>query len=816
MTMRTNLIGMVYCGAIAAFAESFSIASLSDYQSSATALHVRAGDTITLPTLGEGEDYAVLHEGVGALDGNVVTILKPGILGIEKLSGDRTVSDGVMAVLSLPEPIGNGRVFVWKPTHWASGDWSNPEAWDQIGVATNSDYPRRANDIAICARYGDWGYEINLPAQVTLGGLMMGSYMLHRDLNDYSYTLRGQEGVGSTLTFQRTDKKPAWIQYFCNGTAVEGQYYKICSKFGDSNRSLRTVCGSDVEMDLGWVTGKNSQQNVTRLDWATSSVLEIPEDRTLVFRNGSPYQKENTGMYWIAEGKGSIVGGGRIVNAAGISFLFDFEGSDFTGTIVESAKGRDGYDRNANTWFSKSDTLEDAGLEVHGYVKRVNYKDFDLSKSAGYARIGLNHTYPGQMDIGNRLAGREVALYGGRLDLRPEETVWNDPTGKLRYETGNLAVKNGFTYLIANGPGKTSSYPEVRFSAQTMTHAGKGTVILESNRLWVESQMTDRVEVNFPWFQEVATGGIVPWLIAYSDHPGWGNDGGWQSMRFPTVDEDGNLRTQWLNSTSLQEADAGANVYCYSKDLLISEDKTINSLVLLNTHGGGKMIGAGKTLTIASGGLVLQSKTRIGDNSWGQAQPSANCGTLAFGDTAYVFANSPDAGSSCWIMSQMVAPYGFVSGYPGFLMISGDQTGIDDEIVVQAGQLTLGIVLNNNGANLSLPCEIDVPVRIVGGGSTLVIADVEGTTLDPAQNVYFDDVGGFSGKLSIPEGKTETCSMLYTRNSLEGEAWVSLPRGTYGASGSGAETIDDARFAGGGILVVRRDDLVQPTMILMR
>lgn len=58
--------------------------------------------------------------------------------------------------------------------------------------------------------------------------------------------------------------------------------------------------------------------------------------------------------------------------------------------------------------------------------------------------------------------------------------------------------------------------------------------------------------------------------------------------------------------------------------------------------------------------------------------------------------------------------------------------------------------------------------------------------------------------------------MLYTRNSLEGEAWVSLPRGTYGASGSGAETIDDTRFAGGGILVVRRDDLVQPTMILMR
>ena len=44
---------------------------------------------------------------------------------------------------------------------------------------------------------------------------------------------------------------------------------------------------------------------------------------------------------------------------------------------------------------------------------------------------------------------------------------------------------------------------------------------------------------------------------------------------------------------------------------------------------------------------------------------------------------------------------------------------------------------------------------------------------------------------------------------------VTIPRGTWGATGSGAEHIDDAHFAGTGVLKVARDNLVRPTFLLI-
>ena len=45
---------------------------------------------------------------------------------------------------------------------------------------------------------------------------------------------------------------------------------------------------------------------------------------------------------------------------------------------------------------------------------------------------------------------------------------------------------------------------------------------------------------------------------------------------------------------------------------------------------------------------------------------------------------------------------------------------------------------------------------------------------------------------------------------------VCQKRGTYGATGSGAEFIDDAIFSGTGVLKVLRDDLAMPLVIRMK
>jgi hypothetical protein len=77
-------------------------------------------------------------------------------------------------------------------------------------------------------------------------------------------------------------------------------------------------------------------------------------------------------------------------------------------------------------------------------------------------------------------------------------------------------------------------------------------------------------------------------------------------------------------------------------------------------------------------------------------------------------------------------------------------------------------------------------------------------------NVRFDDVDRSSGKLELPAGQTETCRMLFI-----GDGEESMPRGTYGATDTGADNIDDAHFTGTGVLQVTRDNSISPLMFML-
>ena len=805
---KSTLSVLLALAAVPAFAENHAVANLADIASENAALQVRPGDTVTLPALAEGSSYKVLNTRIATLgdDGYTLTIATPGILGVQQLDGGALTTTG--AILSLPDASGSGKVFLWKSSHWDASNWTNPESWTQPGQSSNSDYPRNPDDIAILARYNNWGYEINLNGDISLGGLMIGAYTNDKNMEPYKYMVRG-----GTLTFARTDGENAWLQICPNGNDTGDTFYIISVAFGDTSNPIAVTATSDVDIDLGW-DGVNSKCCQSRLAFQKGCTLDIPAGRTFAIYNGTPIN--TSGYFESVSIQGTLTGSGTLANFGHASLRLDGATSAFAGRFLEASAARDGYDRNGNTWLHDAAAPDSAMLEIDGYVWRKDYRT--LAVGAGYYHAGSNHTWPGRSEIGNRLPGRAVVLNGGRLELLHEDKAWVDPTSNLVYRTDLLAVSNGFTFVTVNGPNEDTTYPPVFFSAATAVHANKATLALTCNRLW-ETSNSIRCETELPWFSDFAIGGIVPWFVAYMDQDQYGNAGGWQSLRFPVVDEDGHLRNDGLynNNTSIAEADDNANVNCNGKDLGIAADKTINSLALQNTYNGGKKIGNGMTLTIASGGLTMNDKTGIGENEWNQAVPSPNCGTLAFGATAYVYSNNHQENNQSWIMCPMVAPYGWVCAFPGYLQIGGDQTGIDDELVVQAGTLTLGITRNLNGVDHAIPCQIDVPVRIVGGGSKVVIpANTEGTTLDSEQNLYFDDVGGFAGKLDIPAGKTETCLTLYTRDVMETAEWTSLERGTYGSSESSAEFIDDEHFSGAGVLVVRRDDLGQPTILIFR
>lgn len=805
--MHSKSIAAIFAAsAVSLFAETHNVTDISAYASAAGALRVKTGDVIVLPELAEGS-YSVANARIAALrdDGFTLDVTDTGILGVNRLSADGATINATMGVLSLPDA-GNGRIFIWNESHWDSGKWCSTDGgWRLVGAETTADYPHLPGDIAIMPRYNDgWGKEVTVSSDVTVSGVYYGNM---RDFDNYNdaYAMKFRSDNGSALTLAGVNGGPAVFR-FCPNTRPYDDEHKLPLQFGDGGQPIVLNCATDVDVDLGW-GGADSRLNLALMLWTSDSTLHVAENTTLSFINGAPHQK---GAYH-ADIKltGVVTGSGTIHNRSRENLLCNFsDASGFSGTLMDSSREHESFDRDGTLWFQDCDTLQNAAARIDGYVVRSDYKSYPKNMGAGFMHIGSSHTWPGQKEVGNRLPGRALILNGGHIELLDEQKAWSEGAANL-YVTSLIAVSNGFSFITVSG-NNNIAFPDTYFKAENVEHANKATVAVRCNRLWTTSNST-KVEMNLPWFAGQAIGGIVPWIAGWRDQADYGGAGGWESFCFPVADADGNLRAPTEESTSVGEADDNANVICDGKDISIAADKTINSLVLKNPYGGEKKIGEGKTLTLASGGLVIGAKTRIGENDWNTSVPSRNCGTLAFGNTAYVFANNPNSDNNgrSWIMAEMIAPYGFVCAFPGFLSICGDQTGIDDEIVVNAGELTLGLAQNNNGRDLELPCLIDVPVRIVGGGSTLAIAAVPGPTLDRDQNVYFEDIGGHAGKLKLPVDAEETCFKCY----VDG---VALPRGTYGSSESDADFIDDAHFAGAGVLAVRKDDAVQYTTVMLK
>lgn len=92
---------------------------------------------------------------------------------------------------------------------------------------------------------------------------------------------------------------------------------------------------------------------------------------------------------------------------------------------------------------------------------------------------------------------------------------------------------------------------------------------------------------------------------------------------------------------------------------------------------------------------------------------------------------------------------------------------------------------------------------IKGGALVLEHSQVLGRDTD----VKFEKTGNAYGKLELAAGASQKCFDLY----VDG---VRQPRGTWGATGSGAQHVDDVRFAGSGVLNVLGDG--QGMIIIVR
>lgn len=793
------------CGVVA---ENLTVTSLDDIATAATALQVRPGDTVNLPAAGAGQYYEPMNVLFSSCEGNVLTAKAPGIATVNLRTADgeaNIVKSGF--VIILPPTTNPNRVFIYDQTASTKDLWCRATTWKRVGVAENDTWPSEAGDIVYIPVYNN-SYTVRPETDITVGDLYVGAF---DGASQRTVKIESSNGTNSRITFDRGDGQPATIQLCPNNS---GDRWGTSFQLGGYATGVALPNGLIV--DHGWGQGSSygindgiARANIT---YGTSTSIEIPAGKALVHRGGTPKNLSVTGSDIDFNSSTVFTGAGDFVHTGRGQMRFsNAKWDNFTGRIIEQAGPHTGgFDRGANVMLWNVDTVSNATMVVRGAPYRSDWDSWTDSKSIGFLRGGVQHGW-GDLGTpcGNRMPGKGLWLDGGYINLTYESADW---ASKGTYTLSNcvetLTLDKGFTRFTMNGPGYPSNAATNMFAAGSVVATGNGGTLFISepnvynNKTFGASGSSQCLAVfgNFGGAGSYGAGTDPATTETYTMRPDiitkYYN---WDDLMFASVDTNGQLKRQMRTQlTALKSAEANINAYVQytsNNSMALDEDLTLNSLSLHNYQcsAANRILGDGKTLTITSGGLILnRDRTAIGEYS-----SRETAGNLNFPNKAYVYAVSKadDSTGANKIWAKITAPNGFVSAFSGVLELGGDQTGIDGEITVNAGKLYLGDIQARAGA------VVDVPVRIINNAALVVTCP---NTLENA-TIVFDGFENAQGTLTLPADLTETCQKLY----IDG---VSMPVGTYGATGSGAENIDDVHFFGTGVLNVLRDDLGWPKL----
>ena len=762
----------------------------SAYATVDTALKMKPGDTITLPSVLAHAHYLVLNQSFLSQQDNVFTAIKPGIVGIEVYGVDGAVAT-TMAVIVLPERIGSGNIYIKKDK---SDSWGAASAWLNADGSQATDYPHLEDDIAIIPDSQTSKCCMPIPAGAVLGGLYFGRFV------------NAGGGVvlrGNSLTFRRTDGKPVMIQACSNCHSVNQSSAGI--QFGDGATDF--IYESDTVFDGGW-DGVDPEFTSCALTYKSNSYHDLKDGVTLSYVN---FTRKGTSMNCTFTAP-PLKGTGTVWNRSSANIKYSNQSDDFTGVVRDSSHGNADFNRSGPTFFNSA-AMTNASVEAFGFVYNSSGTPSPSSTAgSGIVKTGWDPGYgcPAVHAWINWLPSRGMTLANAVYFCGSTENGGYG-IGNAEYKyTESLTVGRGFSYVYRHSNrSNKSGHPINWFETDALVHEDKGTIQIDdyyrSNRDKDPGTSTNNVTI-LHGFDSLAVGGtgdsqaaknfpILPWAVCPSKHTG--------KLDFLCVDANERVCDRYAVDEKPNDVPTGedVNVFTWQKDLALSESKVFNALTICNNIKG-KTMGAGKMLTLTSGGLILLENTSsIGTKAGGEEN-----GALVLGDATkpgYVFALSTNPSDPNCIYAPTTAKGGLVFGYTGYALLAGDQTGIDDELVVNAGTLDLG------SQDKSVACTLDVPVRILAN-ATVKMNNAEIS----ASDIYFDDIAGYSGRIQL--NADTTCKTLYVRDTPEETEWTALPRGTYGATGSGAANIDDDHFAGTGVLTVRRDDRLRGLMLRVK
>ncbi|MBQ6102866.1 MAG: hypothetical protein IJL06_04260 [Kiritimatiellae bacterium] len=868
VTVSANVGGTTYTHAWTAIVTPGSSAYAASSLSDLSGMFFRVGDSATLPELAGADYYVVMDIRSFSLgeDGVTLTALEPGFSTVVSLAWDGAtsayaVADHALAVC-IPEVAGSGRVFFAKPG--AKMNWEDSSKWTNVtDPSAAADYPHLAGDVAMAALPDN---QLILNADATIAELYLGPDENH--MHTGTQRLTGKNAA--TLTFARPSGKPGLLRFtgmFRTDTpALSSSWNKFAIGGGDGN-STSTGLGIEMpgglEFDCGtWpdYTDTAVRNTFGRARYWISDKMRhwnIPEGKTLRISNTSGRKQEGDSQDPTAnfrwESGSQVTGRGTFFYDAAASLLSKGMFRTFEGVVkVANKQAYDTFapgDRGGGFKFrpelyssftnSTASVAENATLLLEG-----DANGSDVKTSFGVVNAGHSHGHDSWGRAINAYPAKKWILDGGyvyQTCLGSTDVNWREDgtTATQPVCTPNgaatLCVSNGFNYVKLSQNSNVAS-PTNSLSFAALEHAGDGVLLVRSDRIFnsydkngAGSGWRDRTVLG--GFHDLAVGGtgravirhgdetvrtnyleatapIVPWIVAPVKAD--------SSLYFPGADDDTDelVMAGVPKATVLDTAtDPMANVYVDGTTIALAADRTVNSLVLVNNRTAGKNLGAGRTLTIASGGLIMgngnfNNTAYLGDESGFNA---GTAGTVVFPNKAFIFVPviKDDKNYHPEIWAQIVSPQGAVFSYPGDLHLGGDQTGIDDHIAVNGTDLRLGTETTG--------CQIDVPVHIHGAFARLRIGKPGSFC---RQDLYFWDHLTTGSKFEAAAGTEEVVHKLF----VDG---VSMPRGYYGSSDAAASIadlatrqrpafVDDAHFAGTGWIKVLTDECLQPTIMILR
>ena len=794
------------------------------------------GDRILLP---EGS-YSVLGDAIATVSDNVVQCKK---------SGFTLLYDGVSdyRVCVVPHPPAGGDVFYYFSNNGNGDPWTSA-TWTKVTQNTERTYPDDENDVAVIEGGCTWA-KMLINDDISLHGYVVG---VARTISSGDGWVQLETANGKALTFCGSEVAPAIF----NLSSMSRQTCRI--RLGKQDGTGDAVLNVSVSgrLNFDWCGDSASAVQPRRgegqIQWC-SAIVTVPEGSTLAFVNDSKVVTDS-----IVKGGttvGHIAGAGTVIfgQSGGIPLSFlKFAGDEFAGDVAV----------RAGEW---------KGM--------VEFPDSDLTvfdaPNAGRKTIGIGYDLCKSNPGRSQIDAKSVTLDGGCLKIyrnyaeNSNLTPWTEGATTEEEKAARLTVTNEIKKLIVKGDSAflcECSYGTTRVRQHLILdeieHDKTGTICLydfnfrdkdfrkdplhydrvRGDGLAAHAVGRDRQEGDSQFVYK-----IIPWIACTANDNGWQIYNTWGSeMTFPALTNGVHglalMSKGRTNRKPSQVVSEWENVFFSDKGVGISTNTTINSFVYNTAETapfpGNLVLGAGKTLTIKSGGLIMARTGRwLGCT---QTAKFAENGSIAFGgERAYVIGDygkpegSGGANEYNVIWASMIAPNGLTKGGCGELVFATDQRGIDGDIVIGGGKLWLGHPANytklgwlyqNQSDTIPVRgCATDVEEFTLRPGAVLAIPskgyDVDGSgTIDEGETAIsknavitlIDNAAG-SSKVEIAAGADQTCKKLYISGRNKGKA---LKRGTYGATGSGADYIDDVHFAGTGVLTVRKDDAAGMYLII--